>query len=76
MPFGKRRRGEDNIKIDVKGTGYEGVNCIHLAQDRVQWRALLNPSMSLRVPKYAGNFLTIYTTVSFSRLILLLAVVG
>jgi hypothetical protein len=26
----------DNIKVDLKETGYEGVECIHLPQDRVQ----------------------------------------
>jgi len=28
--------------MDLKGTGYEGADWIHLAQDIVQWRALVN----------------------------------
>jgi hypothetical protein len=41
---------EDNIKTNLKGTMYERVDWIHLAQDRVQWRALVNMVMNLRVP--------------------------
>jgi hypothetical protein len=38
-PEGKRplrsvHRWEDNIKIDLRETGLEGVDCIHLVQDR------------------------------------------
>jgi hypothetical protein len=38
-PFGRpRRRWEDNIKLDLRKTGFEGVDWIHLAQDRDRWR--------------------------------------
>jgi hypothetical protein len=40
----------DNIKIDLRDIGWEGVNWIDLAQDRDQWRALVNTVMNLRVP--------------------------
>jgi len=30
-------RREYNIKMDLKETGYENVDCIHLPKDRVQW---------------------------------------
>jgi hypothetical protein len=30
-------RWEDNIKMDLKEIGIDGVNWIRLAQDRVQW---------------------------------------
>jgi hypothetical protein len=30
--------------------GWDGINWIHLAQDRDQWRALVNTIMNLRVP--------------------------
>jgi hypothetical protein len=34
---------------EFRGTGYEGGRWIELAQDRVQWRALLLAVLSLRV---------------------------
>jgi hypothetical protein len=39
---------EDNIKVEV--VGWEGMNWIHLAQDRDQWRAPVNSVLNLRVP--------------------------
>jgi hypothetical protein len=45
-----RRRWEDNIKMDPREIGIDGVNWIQLAQDRVQWRACINTVMKLRVP--------------------------
>jgi hypothetical protein len=45
-----RRRWEDNIKTDLRERGNDGVNCIRLAQDSVQWRAFVNTVMNLRVP--------------------------
>jgi hypothetical protein len=33
-----RRRWEDNIRMDLREIGREGVDWIHLAQDRNQWR--------------------------------------
>jgi hypothetical protein len=45
-----RRRWEDNIRTDLRERGWEGVDCNKLAQDRVQWRALVNTVMNLRVP--------------------------
>jgi hypothetical protein len=37
---------------------------IDLAQDRDRWRVLVNAGMKLRVPEYAGNFLTEYLLAS------------
>jgi hypothetical protein len=45
-----RRRWVDNIKIDVREIGLDGVDWIDLAEDRDQWRALVNTVMNLRVP--------------------------
>jgi hypothetical protein len=45
-----RRRLEDNIRIDLVEIEWEGVDCTHLAEDRDQWRALVNTVMNLRVP--------------------------
>jgi hypothetical protein len=45
-----RRRWVDNIKIYLREIGLDGMDCIDLAQDRDQWRALVNTVMNLRVP--------------------------
>jgi hypothetical protein len=45
-----RRRWVDNIKIDIRETGWDGMDWIDLAEDRDQWRALMNTVMNLRVP--------------------------
>jgi hypothetical protein len=50
-PLGRpRRRWVDNIKMDLKEKGWDCVDWIELAQDRDQWRALVNMLMNLRVP--------------------------
>jgi hypothetical protein len=40
----------DNIKIDLRAIGWDGVDWIDLVQDRDQCRALVNTVMNLRVP--------------------------
>jgi hypothetical protein len=40
---------QDNIKMDLRGLGWNGVDWIDMAQDRDQWRALLNVVLNLRV---------------------------
>jgi len=42
--------GRDSIKVHLKDVVCEGVGWIHLAQDRDQWRALMNMIVNLRVP--------------------------
>jgi hypothetical protein len=50
-PLGRTRHWwEVNIKMDLRETGWNIVNWIDLAQDRDQWRALVNTIMNLRVP--------------------------
>jgi hypothetical protein len=49
-PLGRsRRRWEDNIRMDLRYMGWGGMDWIHLAHDRDQWRALVNTVMNLRV---------------------------
>jgi hypothetical protein len=45
-----RCRWVDNIKIDLRAIGWDGMDWIALAQDREKWRALVNTVMNLRVP--------------------------
>jgi hypothetical protein len=42
------------------------MDCIHLGQDRDQWRDLVNTAMNLQVPGEAGSFLSSGVTVGFS----------
>jgi hypothetical protein len=50
-PLGRpRRRWMDNIKMDLRDVGWDGMDRIHLARDRGQWSALVNTVMNLRVP--------------------------
>jgi hypothetical protein len=50
-PLGRpRRRWVDNTKMDVREIGWDGMDWIDLAQNRDQWRALVNAVMNLRVP--------------------------
>jgi hypothetical protein len=44
-----RRRWVDNIRMDLRNIGWEGVDWMHLAQDRDQHRAVENTVMNLRV---------------------------
>jgi hypothetical protein len=40
----------DNIEMDLREIGWDGMDWIDLAQNRDQWRALVNTVMNLRVP--------------------------
>jgi hypothetical protein len=59
MPKGKRplgrprHRSEDNIKMDLTKTQFDGANWIQLAQDRVQWWAFV--SVVLNILDLAGS---------------------
>jgi len=43
------RRWED-VRMNLRETKWEGVNWIHLAQDKDQWQALIYTEMKFRVP--------------------------
>jgi hypothetical protein len=50
-PLGRpRRRWVDNIELDLREIGWDGVDWIYMSQDRNQWRALVNTVLNLRVP--------------------------
>jgi len=50
-PLGRnRRRWKDNIRMDLRVMWWGSVNWLHMAQDRDQWRAVVNTVMNLRVP--------------------------
>jgi hypothetical protein len=51
IPLGRpRRRWTDNFKMDLREIGWDGVNWIDMAQNRDQWRALVNTVLNLRIP--------------------------
>jgi hypothetical protein len=58
-PLGRpRRRWVDDIKMHLREIGWDGMDWIDLAQDRDQWRALVNTVMNLRVIQNVGEFLS------------------
>jgi hypothetical protein len=62
-PEGKRPLGRltcrwvDNIKMYVREIGWDGMDWMELAQDRDQWRALVNTVMNLRIPSNCCEWL-------------------
>jgi hypothetical protein len=55
-PLGRpRRRWVDDIKIDLRGIGWGGMDWIDLAQDWNQWRVLVNTVLGLRFHKLLGS---------------------
>jgi hypothetical protein len=38
------------MKMDQRKIGWDGVDWIDMAQDRAQWRALVNMVLNLQVP--------------------------
>jgi hypothetical protein len=50
-PLGRTKcRWENNIIIGLREGEWKGVNWMHLAQDRDQWRILMKIVMNLQVP--------------------------
>jgi len=40
----------DNIRMDLREIAWKDVDWMHMAQDKYQWRGLVNTVMNLRVP--------------------------
>jgi hypothetical protein len=49
-PLGRPRRRWVNIKMYLRETGWDDMDWIDLAQDRYQWRALVNTVTNFPVP--------------------------
>jgi hypothetical protein len=45
-----RRKWVDDIKMDLRGMGWGGMDSIDLAQHKDQWKVLVNTVMNFRVP--------------------------
>jgi hypothetical protein len=62
-PLGRpRRKWEDNIRIDLRETGWEGVDWMDLAQSRDQWRVLVNVVMTILIRlAYCGILILKYS---------------
>jgi hypothetical protein len=46
----QKRRCADNTKMDLTAIELGGMDWINLAQDRDQWRTLVNTVMNLQIP--------------------------
>jgi hypothetical protein len=58
-PLGRSwRRWVDYIKMDLWEIGWGGMDWIDLAQNRDQWRSLVNTIMNLWFPQTIGKFLS------------------
>jgi hypothetical protein len=54
-PEGKKPLGRPRCRRDLREIGWDGMDSMNLAQDKDQWRALLNTVMNLRVRKLLGS---------------------
>jgi hypothetical protein len=52
--------------MNLRQIGWGGVDWTDLAQDRDQWRALVNTIMTLRISQNMGKFLSSWATGGFS----------
>jgi hypothetical protein len=53
--------------MDLREIGWGGMDWIDLAEDRYQWRALVNTIKNLRVPQNVGKFMSSCASGGFSR---------
>jgi len=68
-PEGKRSLGRQSrrwdIKTDSKENGWERVDSIYVAQERVKWWAAVNKGMNMLVPQKGGKYLSSRGTIRF-----------
>jgi hypothetical protein len=57
----------DNTETYLRKIGWGGMDWIDMAEDKDQWRALMNTLMNLWVPLNVGKFLSSCTTGGLSR---------
>jgi hypothetical protein len=62
-----RHRWVDNNIMGSRETGWDGIDRIDLAQDRDQWRALVNSVTNLHVPLNIAQILSTCTSGGFTR---------
>jgi hypothetical protein len=48
---------EDNIKMDIQEVEWKDVDWVKLAQDRDNWRDVVNMMTNLQVPQNSGKIL-------------------
>jgi hypothetical protein len=60
-------RWDDNIKVDLREVECGGIDWIDLAEDRDQWKGLVNMAMSLWASKNIAKFLNSRAAGGFSR---------
>jgi hypothetical protein len=63
----QRRRWEDNIEMNLRGIEWGSLDWIDLAENRDQWRTLVNTVMNIQVIQNVGRFLSSCANVGFSR---------
>jgi hypothetical protein len=61
------RRCLGNFKMCLRDIVWGGINWVDLAQDRPQWRVLVNGIMNLRIQYNPGKFLSCCTNGGFTR---------
>jgi hypothetical protein len=57
LPGRPRHRWEDSVKTDLRELSWEGMDWIHLAEDRVQKWPVVSTVINNQVTYKAGNFL-------------------
>jgi hypothetical protein len=55
--------------MDIKELGYEGAGWIHLAEDKDQWRALVNTVMTFRFSKELNYYYPLKDYAPWSQLL-------